>query len=130
MAYNWDLIERLLHEAQNCANKPYVAATYAEELAEELRRAGEDVGSIEALQQEAQRYQEHLLAAGFMAPRPTEEGGNGKNFVLTQRGSQLLSMIDSSIPGGEHERELLDEQGGAALEPKVFEEVAAKANLL
>ena len=59
-----------------------------------------------------------------------EEGGNDESFVLTPRGLQLLSMIDSSIPGGEHSRELLDDQGHAALSPEVFSDTAARANLV
>ena len=33
MTYNWDLIERLLHEVQNGAGKPFAPRIHAEELA-------------------------------------------------------------------------------------------------
>ena len=130
MAYNWDLIERLLHEVQNSADKNFAPRAYAGELAQELERAGEHTNNLDALKAEAADYESQLLGAGFIEPRPEDEGGNGENFVLTPRGLQLLSMIDSSIPGGEHSRELLDEQGAAALAPEVFDATAARANLV
>lgn len=130
MAYNWDLIERLLHEVQNSAGKNFAPRAYAEQLAQELERAGEHTRDLDALKAQAAEYESQLLGAGFIEPRPEDEGGNGENFVLTPRGLQLLSMIDSSIPGGEHSRELLDNQGTAALAPEVFDNTAAKANLL
>lgn len=130
MAYNWDLIERLLHEVQNSADKNFAPRAYAAELAQELERAGEHTNNLDALKAEAADYESQLLGTGFIEPRPEDEGGNGENFVLTPRGLQLLSMIDSSIPGGEHSRELLDEQGAAALAPEVFDATAARANLV
>lgn len=130
MSYNWDLIERLLHEVQNSAGKSFAPRAYAEELAQELERAGEHTGDLDAFKAQAADYEAQLLTAGFIAPRPEEEGGNGENFVLTERGLQLLSMIDSSIPGGEHSREVLEQQGTAALVPEIFDEVAGEANLL
>jgi len=130
MPYNWDLIERLLHEVQRSAGKNFAPRAYAQELAQELERAGEHTSNLDALKAEAAEYEAQLLNAGFIEPRPEEEGGNGENFVLTPRGLQLLSMIDSSIPGGEHSREVLDEQGTAALSPEVFDDAAAKANLV
>ena len=130
MTYNWDLIERLLHEVQNSAGKPFAPRTYAEELAAELQRAGEQTGNLDALKALATQYEEQLLSAGFIAPRPEDEGGNGENFVLTERGAQLLSMIDSSFPGGEHARELLDKQGTSALAADAFDEMASQASLL
>lgn len=130
MTYNWDLVERLLHEVQNCAGKSFAPRAYAEELAQELERAGEQIGNLDTLKAQAAEYEAQLLTAGFIATRPEEDGGNGENFVLTERGLQLLSMIDSSFPGDEHPRELLDQKGEAALVPEVFDEVAAKANLL
>ncbi|HLD67055.1 MAG TPA: transcriptional regulator [Pseudomonas sp.] len=130
MTYNWDLIERLLHEVQNGAGKSFAPRAYAEELAQELERAGESIGNLDSLKAQAADYESQLLTAGFIAPRPEDEGGNGENFILTERGAQLLSMIDSSFPGDEHPRELLDRQGTAALVPEIFDEIAAKANLL
>lgn len=127
--YDWDLIERLLHEAQNSAGQPFAPRRYAEELAEELGSAGEKIDDLDHYRAEATRYEATLLEHGFIEPRPEEEGGNGENFVLTPRGAQLLSMLDSSIPGSEHPREVLNEAGEAALTPEVFDELAPKANL-
>ncbi|CAM3815922.1 MULTISPECIES: transcriptional regulator [Pseudomonadaceae] len=129
MKHNWDLIERLLHEAQNSAGKPFTPRRYAEDLAAEQENAGEPEHDLDHLRAEAARYESRLLENGFIEPRPEDEGGNGENFVLTARGSQLLSMLDSSIPGSEHPREVLDEAGEAALTPEVFDRLAPKANL-
>lgn len=127
--YNWDLIERLLHEVQNGAGKSFAPRRYAEDLAEELDQAGESVDNLDHLRAEAARYEARLLESGFIEPRPEEEGGNGENFVLTPRGAQLLSMLDSSIPGSERPRDVLDEAGDTALTPEVFDRIAPKANL-
>ncbi|HWV08831.1 MAG TPA: transcriptional regulator [Pseudomonas sp.] len=129
MSYNWDLIERLLHEAQNSAGKPFAPRRYAEELADELGQAGEHIDNLDHFRAEATRYESLLLENGFIEPRPESEGGNGENFVLTPRGAQLMAMLDSAIPGGEHPREVLDEAGEAALTAEVFDEVAPKGNL-
>lgn len=129
MSYNWDLIERLLHEAQNSAGKAFVPRRYAEELADELGQAGEHIDNLDHFRAEAARYESRLLENGFIEPRPESEGGNGENFVLTPRGAQLLAMLDSSIPGSEHPREVLDEAGDAALTPEIFDELAPKGNL-
>ncbi len=129
MVYHWDLIERLLHEAQNSAGQSFAPRRYAEELAAEMENAGERVEDLDHFRAEAARYESLLVENQFIAPRPEEEGGNGENFVLTPRGAQLLSMLDSSIPGSEHPREVLDGAGEAALTPEVFDEIAPKANL-
>lgn len=129
MSYNWDLIERLLHEVQNSAGKRFAPRTYAEELAAELKLAGQPIDNLDALKAQATEYESLLLKAGFIAARPESEGGNGENFVLTDRGLQLLSMIDSSFPGDEHPREVLDKQGLAALTPEVFDKVSSEATL-
>ncbi len=47
---------------------------------------------------------------------------------MTPRGSSLLSLIDSSIPGNEHPRQVLDEQEDA-LDELTFDEVASKAQI-
>lgn len=129
MSYNWDLIERLLHEAQNSAGQTFAPRRYAEELADELALAGEHIDDLDHFRAEATRYEARLQEGDFIEPRPESEGGNGENFVLTPRGAQLLSMLDSSIPGSEHPREVLDEAGEAALTPEVFDRLAPKANL-
>lgn len=129
MSYNWDLIERLLHEVQNSANQAFSPRLYAEQLATEQELAGQPVDNLDALKVEATQYESQLLSAQFIAPRPESQGGNGENFVLTKRGLQLLSMLDSSFPGCEHPREVLDQQGLAALTPEIFDEIAANAAL-
>lgn len=129
MTYDWDLIERLLHEVQNGAGERFAPRAYAADLAEEMERAGEPLTSLDSLKAKAADYEAQLLTAGFIAPRPEEEGGNGENFILTERGLQLLSMIDSSFPGDEHPRDVLDQHGTAALVPEVFDDLAAKALL-
>jgi len=127
MNYNWDLIERLLHKVQNSAEQRFAPRVYAEELATESAQAGHPEHDLDALKAEATRYEAQLLKAGFITPRPESEGGNGENFVLTDRGLQLLSMIDSSFPGEQHPREVLDSYGLAALTPEVFDKIAVEA---
>lgn len=126
--YDWDLIERLLHEVQNSAGDSFKPRKYAEEHAAEKGAEGEDVGNLDTLKMEAANYEALLFRNGFIETRPEEEGGNGENFVLTPRGASLLAMIDSSIPGENHPRHVLDEQEDA-LEPATFDEVASKAQI-
>lgn len=125
--YNWDLIERLLHEVQNGAYKPFKPREYAAEFAADQTAEGVQLDKLDSLKVEASEYEALLLKEGFIEPRPEHEGGNGENFVLTLRGSSLLSLLDSSIPGSEHPREVLDEKGEAALQPEVFDEIAKQA---
>lgn len=127
MHYNWDLIEHLLHEVQNCADERFAPRLYAQELAANSNQDGHPISDIDALKAEATRYEAQLLEAGFIAPRPESEGGNGENFVLTPRGLQLLSMIDSSLPGEQHPREVLESHGLAALTPEVFDTITVEA---
>lgn len=129
MSYNWDLIERLLHEVQNTADQGFAPRVYAEQLASEQGLAGQPVDNLDAFKVEATEYEAQLLKAEFIAPRPESQGGNGENFVLTARGLQLLSMIDSSFPGTEHPREVLNQHGLAALTPEIFDKVAADVAL-
>ena len=82
--------------------------------------------NLDHLKTTATEYEKLLLDRGFIAPRPEEEGGNGENFVLTPRGSSLLAMIDSSIPGNDHPRELLDQQADA-LDTATFDSLASRA---
>ncbi|SDF69676.1 transcriptional regulator [Phytopseudomonas seleniipraecipitans] len=128
--HNWDLIERMLHAVQNSAGQPFVPRRCAEELAEALQQAGQEVRDVDGLKAQADRYEATLLEGGFIESRPECEGGNGENFMLTPRGSQLLSMIDSTFPGEEHPREVLDQHGEAALTPDVFDGLAPKATLV
>ena len=126
--YNWDLIERLLHEVQNSADDSFKPRKYAEDYAAAKGADGEEVGNLDTLKMEAANYEAVLFRNGFIESRPEEQGGNGENFVLTARGASLLAMIDSSIPGDNHPRQVLDDQDDA-LAPETFDEVASKAQI-
>ena len=125
--YNWDLIERLLHEVQN-GEGSFAPRKYAEQEAADKATAGEATGNLDALKKTAADYEALLFKRGFIESRPEEEGGNGENFILTPRGASLLALIDSSIPGNEHPRHVMDEQEDA-LEEATFERVASEAAL-
>ncbi|MHC8373278.1 transcriptional regulator [Pseudomonas sp. MDT1-85] len=126
--YNWDLIERLLHEVQNGAGHSFTPRPYAEQYAAAKANAGEPFENLDHLKTVAGKYEKLLLLRGYIEPRPEDQGGNGENYILTPRGSRLLSLIDSSIPGNEHPRQVLDEQEDA-LEELTFDEVASKAQI-
>jgi len=126
--YDWDLVERLLHEVQNSADDSFKPRKYAEEHAAALAAKGEEVPNLDHLKAIAGEYEALLVNRGFIEPRPEDEGGNGENFVLTPRGAQLLALIDSSIPGNDHPRQVLNDQEDP-LDPPTFEEVAAKAQI-
>ncbi|MGF6097325.1 transcriptional regulator [Pseudomonas sp. 18175] len=125
--YNWDLIERLLHEVQN-GEGSFAPRKYAEQEAAEKATAGESTGNLDTLKKTAADYEALLFKRGFIETRPEKEGGNGENFILTPLGAQLLALIDSSIPGNDHPRQVLDEQADA-LDPATFAEVASKAQI-
>ncbi|MBJ9978289.1 transcriptional regulator [Pseudomonas sp. S75] len=127
-SYDWDLIERLLHEVQNGAGEHFTPRPYAEQHAAALATAGEPVGDVDSLKARACDYEKLLLERGFIAPRPEEEGGNGENFVLTERGSRLLSLIDTAIPGADSPRLTLDRQPDA-LDPDTFDKVSAQPQI-
>lgn len=124
--YDWDLVERLLHEVQNGADKSFAPRQYAEEHAAAKAQAGEQPGNLDAVKSNAADLEALLLKRGFIESRPEAEGGNGENFVLTPRGSKLLAMIDSSIPGDAPPRQMLDEQTDA-LDPATFDDMSSKA---
>jgi len=126
--YNWDLIERLLHEVQNGAGHSFAPRSYAEDYAAEKAAAGEPIENLDHLKTIACEYEQKLLLRGFIEPRGDDEGSTGNNFSLTPRGSSLLSLIDSSIPGNDHPRQVLDEQVDG-LAPETFDEVASKAQI-
>ncbi|KFE53800.1 hypothetical protein [Pseudomonas syringae] len=126
--YDWDLVERLLHEVQNSADDSFKPRKYAEEHAAALAADGEEVGNLDHLKAIAGEYESLLLNRGFIQSRPEEDGGNGENFILTPRGAQLLALIDSSIPGNDHPRQVLDDQEDP-LDPPTFEILAAKAQI-
>jgi hypothetical protein len=122
--YNWDLIERLLHEVQN-GEGSFAPRKYAEQEAAEKATAGESIGNLDALKKTAADYEALLLKRGFIESRPEEEGGNGENFILTPRGASLLALIDSAIPGNNNPRDVLDQQEDA-LDEQTFDDVASK----
>lgn len=126
--YNWDLIERLLHEVQNGAGRSFTPRPYAEQHAAEKAALGEEIENLDHLKAVAGEYEKLLLERGYIEPRPEEEGGNGENFVLTPRGSRLLSLIDSSIPGNDHPRQVLNDQDDA-LDEFTFDDLASKAQI-
>ena len=126
--YDWDLIERLLHEVQNSAGHHFTPRPYAEQHAAQLATDGEAVPDLDHLKTRACEYERLLLERGYIADRPEDEGGNGENYVLTERGSRLLSLIDSSIPGNDHPRQVLDEQEDA-LDEATFDHLASKAQI-
>ncbi|WP_313513356.1 transcriptional regulator [Pseudomonas sp.] len=125
MSYNWDLIERLLLEVQDSSGKNFAPRVYAEELAGEKANQGEAVGNVDSLKKEAGDLEGVLLQGGFIEPRPEEQGGNGVNFILTERGMRLLDLLDSDGPDPHTARSQLDAKGEAALVPEVFDSVAA-----
>ncbi|MCM2459700.1 transcriptional regulator [Pseudomonas sp. CG7] len=126
--YNWDLIERLLHEVQNGAGHSFAPRVYAEEYAAAKAAEGGEIENLDHLKAVAGEYEKLLLERGYIEPRPEDQGGNGENFILTPRGSSLLSLIDSSIPGNDHPREVLDEQEDA-LDELTFNDLASKAQI-
>ncbi|WP_295470931.1 transcriptional regulator [uncultured Pseudomonas sp.] len=125
MAYDWDLIERLLHEVQNGAGQSFAPRQYAEDHAQAMAAQGESESNVDHLKKQASDLEALLVERGYIEPRPREEGGTGANFILTPRGSSLLAMIDSSIPGNTHPRQVLDEQADG-LDPATFDSIAAK----
>ena len=78
--------------------------------------------NLDSLRAEAADYESLLFEGGFIVSRPEEEGGNGENFVLTERGSRLLAILDDPQ---EAQRQHLADKGDAALVPEVFDEMAA-----
>lgn len=123
MTHDWDLVERLLLEVRQSAHENFAPRAHAERLAEERSQAGQRVGDMDALKQKAADYEAILLEGGFIEPRPEEQGGNGENFVLTERGERLLGMLDDPQTAGARQR--LADKGEAALVPEVFDELAA-----
>lgn len=125
--YNWDLIERLLHEVQH-GEASFTPRPYAEQYVAAKTAEGEVTENLDHLKAVAGEYEKLLLARGYIEPRPEDQGGTGSNYILTMRGSRLLSLIDSSIPGNDHPRQVLDEQEDA-LDEVTFDEVASKAQI-
>lgn len=124
MTYDWDLMLRLLREAQKSGNDSFVPRQYADEHAIAMEEAGQPLPNLDSLKAEAQNYESLLFEGGFVVTRPQEQGGNGENFVLTERGTRLLHMLEGGA-GGTAYRQRLDEKGGAALTPEVFDGLAS-----
>ncbi|HCG40811.1 MAG TPA: transcriptional regulator [Pseudomonas sp.] len=122
MSYNWGHIQRLLHEVQRGANDSFKPRHYAEEHATQMESEGQPMPNLDSLRAEAADYESLLFEGGFIVSRPEEEGGNGENFVLTERGSRLLAILDDPQ---ETQRQHLADKGDAALVPEVFDEMAA-----
>lgn len=123
--YDWDLIERLLHEVQNGAGETFAPRKYAEQHAAAKAAEGENTGNLDALKQQATDLEDLLFKRGFIESRPQDEGGVGGNFILTPRGSSLLAMIDRGISGETCTRAVLDEQADA-LDPDTFDRVSSQ----
>lgn len=117
MTYDWDLMLRLLREAQKPGNEAFTPRQYADEHALAMEEAGKPMPNMDSLKAEAQNYESLLFEGGFMVSRPEEEGGNGENFVLTERGVRLRELLE----GETTHRGRLDEKGEAALVPEVFD---------
>jgi hypothetical protein len=121
MTYDWDLMLRLVREAQKSGNEAFAPRQYADEHALAMEEGGKPMPNMDSLKAEAQNYESLLFEGGFMVTRPEEEGGNGENFVLTERGVRLREMLE----GDAAYRQRLDEKGEAALVPEVFDSLAA-----
>lgn len=121
MTYDWDLMLRLLREAQKPGNEAFAPRQYADEHAMAMEEAGKPMPNMDSLKAEAQNYESLLFEGGFIVTRPEEEGGNGENFVLTERGVRLRDILE----GDATYRQRLDEKGEAVLVPEVFDGVAA-----
>lgn len=120
MTYDWDLMLRLLREANNSENGTFIPRQYANEHAIAMSDAGQPLPNLDSIKAEAQNYESALFEGGFMVARPEEQGGTGENFLLTERGVRLMEMLDGKT-GGADVRQRLDEQGEAALVPEVFD---------
>ncbi len=113
--YNWDLIERLLHEVQNERRSQLCSSGLCgRSTRRRKRQKASRSKNLDHLKAVAGEYEKLLLERGYIEPRPEEKRAATANFVLTPRGSRLLSLIDSSIPGKLIiPRQVLDEQEDA-----------------
>ncbi|MDH4567155.1 transcriptional regulator [Pseudomonas sp. BN414] len=126
--HDWEMLELLLHKVQESAHVAYAPREYVAELVEDRQAAGRAVGgNLDQLKMQAADYESLLFNNGFIESRPEDQGGNGENFVLTPRGVRLLELINSSLPAHLQYRQMLDAQGETALEPGVFDHIAAQA---
>lgn len=126
MTFKWDLMLRLLHEAQDSANRSFNPRHYAEEYALELESAGQPMPNLDTLKAEAADYESLLYEGGFMVARTDDQGATGENFILTERGQRLLAMLEHRGNEREHYRQRLDEQAEAVMQPESFDQLAAE----
>lgn len=127
MSYDWDLMLRLLREVQDSGSETFTPRHYADEHALAMEQAGQPMPNLDTLKAEAQNYESLLFEGGFMESRPEEQGGNGENFILTDRGQRLLEILQDGNQegnGGTSYRQRLDDKGEAALVPEVFDELS------
>jgi len=120
MSYNWSLMLRLLHELEKPGNESFKPRLHAEEHAAALEDARQPLPNLDSLKAEAQDYESLLFEGGFIEARPEEQGGNGENFVLTERGQRLLAILEAPA-SDEGLRRQLEEKGQSALVPEVFD---------
>ena len=81
------------------------------------------------LGKQRQTTNDAFVAADFTLVAPRVAGFIKEVLVEDNqrvKAGQLLALIDSSIPGHAHPRQVLDEQADA-LEPATFDDVASKA---
>lgn len=123
MTYDWSLMLRLLREAQKPGNEPFTPRQYAEEHAVALEEGGQPMPNLDSLKADAQNYESLLFEGGFLASRPEDQGGNGENFILTERGQRLLGILEQGS-ADEGLRRQLEEKGQSALVPEVFDELS------
>ena len=67
--YNWDLMERLLHEVLNGASS-FTPRPYAEQYVAEKTAEGEQTENLDHLKAVAGEYEKLLLGRGYIEPRP------------------------------------------------------------
>jgi len=120
MTYDWELMLRLLREVQHSGSETFTPRQYADEHALALEQAGQPMPNLDALKAEAQTYESLLFEGGFIESRPEELGGNGENFILTERGQRLLAMLEDDGAVTSPRQHLVD-KGEAALVPEVFD---------
>ena len=123
MTYDWSLMLRLLREVQKPGNESFTPRQYAEEHAVALEDDSQPMPNLDSLKADAQNYESLLFEGGFIVSRPEEQGGNGENFILTERGQRLLDILEEgNADTGLRQR--LDEKGQVALVPEIFDELA------
>lgn len=120
MSYNWSLMLRLLHELERPGSESFKPRLHAEEHAAALEDANQPLPNLDSLKAEAQDYESILFEGGFIVTRPEEQGGNGENFLLTERGQRLLAILEAP-DGDQGLRQQLEEKGQSALVPEVFD---------